>query len=311
VLHSHYWLSGVVALRFRDDPRVPVIHMFHTLSRAKEYYAGTPDSNDSVLRVDAESCVAASADVIVGATEGERTLLEALYRKQPQGFSVIPPGVDLDVFKPKDKQAARVSLGIDAEHVILFAGRLDPIKRLDILLQSVAEIRPALPSGLRVVVVGGSGEAGSQGTARYRKLARRLGIDTLVDIRGPVSQSDLPLYYSAADICAVPSAYESFGMVALEAMACQTPVVAFAVGGLEATIKDGQTGFLAAPGSPHSFARALHTALTSPHLDTMGRRARLVAQRFTWARAARSSLATYEEAVRSRLARYEQVSSAC
>jgi D-inositol-3-phosphate glycosyltransferase len=126
-----------------------------------------------------------------------------------------------------------------------------------------------------------------------------------------VSQSDLPLYYSAADICAVPSAYESFGMVALEAMACQTPVVAFAVGGLEATIKDGQTGFLAAPGSPHSFARALHTALTSPHLDTMGRRARLVAQRFTWARAARSSLATYEEAVRSRLARYEQVSSAC
>jgi D-inositol-3-phosphate glycosyltransferase len=311
VLHSHYWLSGVVALRFRDDPRVPVVHMFHTLSRAKELYAGTSDPTDSALRVDAESCVSASADVIVGATDAERKLLERLYGKQPQVYKVISPGVDLDAFAPMDKGKARAKLGIAADQVILFAGRLDPIKGLDVLLQSVADIRASLHTTLQVVVVGGSGEAGSRGTARYRHLARRLGIESIVDFRGPVSQADLPLYFSAADICAVPSAYESFGMVALEAMACQTPVVGFAVGGLEATVKDRQTGFLAAPGSRHHFSQALYAALTSPNLETMGRRARLMAHRFTWSGAAGASVAAYEEAASARLAQYEHVSSAC
>jgi D-inositol-3-phosphate glycosyltransferase len=290
VLHSHYWLSGLAALRCREDSGTPVVHMFHTLAKVKEDYFGWSDPADSALRDDGERCLIHAADAVVGATESERCEMERLYGRSPREFRAIPPGVDVEIFRPQDKQKSRDALGIDAERVILFVGRLERIKNLHVLLKAVADLSRDLPC--RLVVVGGS--SNQKAGAELKSVARRLGIAQAVDFRGVVGQSELPRYYSAADICAIPSAYESFGMAALESMACQTPVVAFAVGGLATTIKDGKTGFLAEPGSTIDFADKLRHALQSAELDSIGRQARLSVQRFTWPTVAQRTLDLYQ-----------------
>lgn len=293
VLHGHYWLSGLVAARVRDDVRTPIVHMFHTLSKAKEFHLGRPDPSDSALRPDGERCVINSADVIVGATESEKEYIEKLYSRTPARFDVIPPGVDLDHFRPRGKRSSRKALGITGDRVVLFVGRCDRIKGLDHLLYAMADIAPSSHYPLRLVVLGHDGD--QRQVAAYRQMASRLGLDAIVDFRGVVSQEELPLYYSAADVLAMPSAYESFGMAAVEALACQTPVVAFRVGGLAVTIKDGQTGFLAAPGDRSDLTAKLQTALWSEDLEVMGRQARLSAQRYRWENVARRTMTLYQQ----------------
>jgi D-inositol-3-phosphate glycosyltransferase len=282
VLHSHYWLSGLAALQARASDSPPMVHMFHTLSRVKQFYFGAPDPADTILRFDGERQVIEAADAIVGATPDELPLMEKLYGRVPAQYAVVPPGVDTDLFRPLDRAQSRSELGIDADRVILFVGRVDRIKGIDTLFRSVAAYVQSTPRRVRLLVVGGATEAADGEMARFRKLATGLGIGSIVDFVGAVPSNRLPLYYSAADICAVPSAYESFGMVATEAMACQTPVVAFRVGGLAYTVKDGQTGFLASPGITSEFTDKLRVALDSDSLDTMGRQARLSVQRFAW-----------------------------
>lgn len=296
VLHSHYWLSGLAAFRCRDDHRVPVVHMFHTLSRIKEFHFGHSDPADSVLRVDGERCVLNGADAIVGATMAEQDLLVKLYGRTPASYRVVPPGVDVDLFSPRDKVASRKKLGIEAEKVALFVGRLERIKGLDILLRSVSRIQEQRHGRLRLIVVGGHGK-GKKCAGDYERLASDLGLEAVVDFRGSVPHAELPLYYSAADVCAVPSAYESFGMSAVESMACQTPVVAFRVGGLAETVKDGRTGFLAEPGNEEDFTSKLRLALDSQTLDRIGHQARMMVLRYDWRSVASRTLDLYEELI--------------
>jgi D-inositol-3-phosphate glycosyltransferase len=197
-------------------------------------------------------------------------------------------------------ERSRRALGISASRVILFVGRLETIKGLDVLLRSMAELAPQLARGARLGVVGDTPAHARRTTADYRRLTARLGIDQLVEFRGQVSRQELPLYYSAADVLAAPSAYESFGMAAVEAMACGTPVVAFRVGGLATTIRDGKTGFLATPGVSRDFTDKLRMALESDELDSMGRQARLVAQGYTWDAIADRTLALYDDLIGQR-----------
>jgi D-inositol-3-phosphate glycosyltransferase len=293
VLHAHYWLSGLVATRVRDD-RTPVVAMFHTLSKVKELYAARTDPTDTALRGDGERCVINHADAIVGATEEEREQIESLYGRAPARFAVIPPGVDLERFSPSGRAESRRALGLEGDRIVLFVGRLDPAKGLDILLHAVSRIRPAL-GDLRVVVLGHDAETERRPLAAYRRQVVRLGLEQAIEFRGVAPQETLPLYYSAADILAVPSIYESFGMAALEAMACGTPVVGFGTVGLRATVRDGQTGFLARPGDRADFTERLSRALQSEELERMGRQARMAAHRFRWETVTERTIALYEK----------------
>ncbi len=290
ILHSHYWLSGLVALRLRAETAALIVHMFHTLSQVKELYSGQADPGDTALRFDGERCVMTGADAIVGATTAEREHMEQLYGRSPARFAVIPPGVDTALFRPFDAAASRRRLHLAGERIILFAGRPDPMKGLDLLLRALAEIAPTTP-GIKLVVVGGQNDGS-------RRRAARLGVANRVEFRGSVPQHELPLYYSAADLCAVPSSYESFGMVAVESMACQTPVVAFPVGGLATTVSDGQTGFLAGGRTSGDFASALQRGLRYAERESMGRRARLSIQRYNWPSVARTTADLYAEVLR-------------
>lgn len=294
LLHSHYWISGLTALRVRETLGTPVIHMFHTLSKVKEFHAGGPDPTDSALRFDGERRIVEAADAVVGATALERNYMERLYGRSPALFEVIPPGVDLHMFRPRDKLVSRRALRLDADRVVLFVGRFDRIKGLDLLLRALADLTPTIGHRIKLVVVGGDQDERRDPSSRYRQQVERLGLSGLVEFRGVVPQSSLPLYYTAADLCAVPSVYESFGMVAIEAMACGTPVVAFRVGGLATTIQDGQTGFLAAPGGVAEFASRLREALLSSNLESVGRKARFAVHKYRWDAIARKTLELYD-----------------
>lgn len=280
LLHAHYWLSGLVALHCGREFDAPVISMFHTLSRVKQLYAGAADGNDSTLRVDGERRVITGSDVVVGATEEEGSLMAGLYGVAPRQFTVIPPGVDLTHFRPRSRDASRRALGLPDVPTILFVGRFDSMKGLDRLLAALAWSRDTLPVGARAIIVGGDGADGRS----FRALARRLGVDRLVDFRGLVSPDALPEYFAAADVCAVPSVYESFGLAAVEAMACGTPVVAFRVGGLAETVRHGLSGTLVEPGDIPAFGEAMVDLLTSPRRHEMGCQARAAVQRYSWER---------------------------
>jgi D-inositol-3-phosphate glycosyltransferase len=297
LLHSHYWISGLVAVRCRAwlGDRVPLVHMFHTLSKLKTLHTAEPDAGDSDLRADGERCLIPRADAIVGSTSEERTLMEQLYGRTANRFEMIPPGVDHDLFRPHGTKEARRALGINARRVILFVGRFDRLKGLDVLLRSVESLPPELKCGLKVLLVGGSTSRERGSAERYRSLVRKLGLDEVVSFRGRADQRLLPVYYSAADVCAVPSAYESFGMVAMESMACQTPVVAFRVGGLARTIEHGRTGLLANPGDAEDYARNLNAALRHALWEEVGRRARFSIREYTWDSVACRTLELYED----------------
>lgn len=305
VLHSHYWLSGFVAARCRPDASVPVVHMFHTLSLVKELYHGGPDPHDTALRRDGERCVIGSADAIVGATAEEEAYMTRLYGRTPKRFDVIPPGVDLDLFRPLGRRQSRKELGIEPGRVMLFVGRADRIKGLHMLLSAAAEIRDRLPEPLRLIIVGTGGNR-----AAHRSISAasaRLGLQDVVDIRGTVAHEDLPRFYSAADVLAMPSAYESFGMAAVEAMACGTPVVAFRVGGLAETVCHGFTGYLAPPGDRHELARLLETVLTQGDADRLGRQARIAAHRYRWQNVAARTLDLYDDLLYQQRFAYRRV----
>lgn len=296
LLHSHYWLSGLAAMRYRlqENRPIPLVHMFHTLAKLKEFYLQQPDPNDSALRFDGERCLIGRADVVVGATEDEYDEMASLYGRTPGRYAVIPPGVDLELFSPRPQAESRRRLGITAKQVVVFVGRRDRLKGLDVLLRSVAALPEDVRRDLKVLLLGGQKRDQPPGE---RRMVAKLGLESIVEFRGAAGQSDLPWYYSAADVCAVPSAYESFGMVATEAMACQTPVVAFRVGGLATTITDGRTGFLAPPGNPGAYAAKLAEALLSPGASAIGRRARMAVQRYSWEGTADRTVSLYQELV--------------
>jgi len=244
LIHAHYWLSGVAALTLKARWSVPVLQMFHTLGRLKNRVARSAAELEPPVRLHEETRIVGASDRIVAANVVERAELLRDYGASASRIATIPCGVDTDLFVPGDRAEARRQLGLDERPVLLWVGRMAPIKGLDTLLDAVARLR-ATGQAVRLLVVGGDAdEPMSDHEASLRQRIERLDLADSVRFVGPQPQGVLPTYYVASDVTVLPSYYESFGMVALEAMACGSPVIASRVGGLVTTVRDGVTGFL-------------------------------------------------------------------
>jgi D-inositol-3-phosphate glycosyltransferase len=291
MVHSHYWMSGEVGTRLAKRWRVPHVAMFHTLGEVKNRARAT--EHEPASRIAAERAIATSADRVVVASAHEKHLLTALYGADPERIAIVPCGVDLDLFAPMEKEFARRHLGLkDGERVILFVGRIEPLKGIDILISVAAQLHE--DENFIVLIVGGDARASAE-IEQLRAQAERLGVDHHVSFVGSVAHDQLPLYYNAADVCVVPSYYESFGLVAVESMACGTPVVASRVGGLTTTVQDGETGYLIPWRCPEPFAERLELLLDNDELRaSFGRAGREAVERFRWANVADAVAALYE-----------------
>lgn len=276
LLHSHYWLSGVAAQRLARRWRVPHVTMFHTLAHLKQL--ANPAETEPTLRLEMERHLIQHADRIIAATLDEQMQIIRHCGATSSQVEVIPCGVDLRRFVPHDRQEARAQLGWQEDRpVLLFVGRLDPFKGPDVLLRAAA----LMQEEARVVIVGGNVSRDAE-LDNLRSLARELGIHRRVDFLGARPQAELPLIYSAADVTVVPSYHESFGMAAVESLACGTPVVATRAGGLMTVIRHGETGYLV-PRSPGFFAERLDSLLSDPAtLRTMSSAARFSILRYSW-----------------------------
>ncbi len=277
IIISHYWLSGLVGLRLRRILGIPHVTSFHTLAELKR--RARPGEWDLPVRADSEARIAAGADRVVVWTEHERDAAARYYHTDPARIEIIPPGVDTDRFRPSGQSAARKRLGMREEKTVLYVGRLERLKGVDILLEASAALSRTM--GIRLLIAGGY--ANSPELARLQSLASELGAASFTTFLGSMSRDRLPDYYNAADVCVLPSYYESFGLAALEASACGTPVVASKVGGLPCVVKDGETGFLIPWRCPGPFVDSVEKLLTDDGLrGAMGMAARAHAETLTW-----------------------------
>lgn len=284
LIHAHYWLSGIAGdlLRCRWD--VPLLMTFHTLAQAKNRVARTEAENETSQRILGERRLMHSVDAVMAFNPQEKAEMTWFYRAEPGKVCVVPAGIDTDIFTPDDRVGARRLLGLSpAEPVILFVGRIDPIKGIDVLVDALCGLRRELwqTSPPRLVLIGGG-----QGEAAFDALKRGAAANNILDqitFAGSIPHDALPTYYRAADVVAVPSFYESFGLVAVEAMACGTPVVASRAGGLAFTIDDGRTGFLVPQNDAEALAERLRAILVDCELRArLGASAAVAAQRFGW-----------------------------
>jgi D-inositol-3-phosphate glycosyltransferase len=292
VVHGHYWMSGAVSLRLAERWGIPHVAMFHTLGEVKNRARST--EHEPASRIDVERQIALEADRIVVASMHEKHLLTALYGAPATHIEVVPCGVDLEMFVPMEKESARRKLGLnDGDRVILFVGRIEPLKGIDILISAAAHLHEN--ENFVVLIVGGDAHAESQ-IAALREQAAALGVDHHISWVGSVAHEQLPMYYNAADVCVVPSYYESFGLVAVESMACGTPVVASRVGGLTTTVMDGETGYLIPWRCPEPFAERLELLLDNDELRrSFGLAAREAVERFRWSNVADAHVGLYED----------------
>jgi D-inositol-3-phosphate glycosyltransferase len=304
LLHAHYWLSGQVAAVAAERWGVPLVQSMHTLGKVKNLALATGDCAEPAARIRGEGEVVAAADRLVANTAEEARQLIELYGADPWRVETVSPGVDLSVFCPSPLPAAalRQRLGLPADAVVLaFAGRIQPLKGPDIVLRAAASLlrsAPWLAGRLVVVIVGGpsGSEVGAPG--RLAGLAEGLGIADCVRLEPPCPQRELADWYRAADVVLVPSHSESFGLVALEAQACGTPVVAAAVGGLRTAVRDGYSGILVDGHDPVAWARVLARLVASPsRLAKLARGAREHAAAFNWPATAERLLGVYTGAM--------------
>jgi D-inositol-3-phosphate glycosyltransferase len=306
LLHAHYWLSGQVAARAAERWGVPLVQSMHTLGKVKNLALALGDSAEPAARIRGEASVVAAADRLVANTAEEARQLVALYGADPWRVETVSPGVDLSVFRPppsaSSARALRRRLGLAPDAVVLmFAGRIQPLKGPDVVLRAAASLlrsSPWLSDRLVVVIVGGpsGSEVGAPG--RLAGLAEELGIADRVRLEPPCPQHELAGWYRAADIVLVPSHSESFGLVALEAQACGTPVVAAAVGGLRTAVRDGYSGVLVDGHDPVVWAKVLAGLLESPgRLSELGRGAVAHAIAFDWPATAERLVGVYTSAM--------------
>jgi len=286
VIHSHYWLSGLIGKQLQTLWCVPHAVMFHTLGAIKnEVGIG---ENEPELRIESEKEVVSSCQRIIASTAGEAEGLVQFYGTSPDKISVIPCGVNLKLFRPVDRETARRELGLDHQKVILFVGRMDPLKGLEQLLTAMTYLDGQKPPILMVV----GGDADSQGQA-LQKMAVELGIERRVKFFGSVPQSRLPLFYSAADVCAIPSYYESFGMVALESLACGTPILATNVGDMKNIVRSDEMGSIVADNSPLSLASEISGLIYAPEDGKLFEARRETIAGFSWSAIADKMLSEY------------------
>jgi D-inositol-3-phosphate glycosyltransferase len=283
-IHANYWLSGVAGHRLKHELDLPLVSTFHTLARVKAE-TGDPEPE---RRVRAEAEVIGCSDAILASCRAEAEQLVRLYGADPDRIELVPPGVDHAFFSPGERAGARAALRhleLGDGPLLLFVGRIQPLKGLDVAVRALAQLRR--PDATLVVVGGASGIGGAAEVERIRTLADDLGVAGQLRLVPPQPHHLLSTYYRAADVCVVPSRSESFGLVALEAAACGTPVVAAAVGGLRTLVDDGVSGFLVEGRDPMGFADRVARLLDDPELaDTFGRQAARRARDYTWSTAA-------------------------
>jgi D-inositol-3-phosphate glycosyltransferase len=298
LVHGHYWLSGQVGAVAKERWGVPFVQSMHTLGRVKNAALAADDAAEPAIRLRGEAEVVAAADRLVANTDVEAQQLIGLYDADPGRVVTINPGVDLAVFRPGSQRQARQRLGLPPDGVVLvFAGRVQPLKAPDIVLHAAAQMirdDPGLASRLTVAFVGGPSGTGRADPDALTGLAAALGIAGVVRLEPPCPQPELAQWYQAATVVMVPSYSESFGLVAVEAQACGTPVVAASVGGLRTAVRDGFSGVLVNSRDPGCYARAVGDLLAEPAaLARLARGAREHASRFGWSETVDALLRMY------------------
>jgi D-inositol-3-phosphate glycosyltransferase len=303
-LHSHYWQSGMAGVELASTWRIPLVHSHHTLGHVKNGARASGDVIESVGRVRGEEMLAGAADVQVASTSQEWQQLLTLYRASSDSVKIVHPGVDHDLFYPLDRDRARAHLGIGGGPVLLSVGRIQPLKGIDLAIRAVPVLASKLTESPTLVIVGGaSGPKGGEEEDKLKRLTQSLGVSDLVHFAGPQPHELLATFYAAADALIVGSHSESFGLTALEAHACGTPVIGTSVGGLPDVVDHGSSGFLLAERDHHVVAERV--------MQIMEQRARYRsraierAARFSWKKTAASLLELYECLAR------EDVSDAC
>lgn len=306
IIHSHYWMSGIAAASLSDAwGGTPIVHMFHTLGEMKNRIARTEEEREGEYRINGEKQVLRRADRVVVATVAELTQLRFLY-KANGNMVVIPPGVDVSHFYPIPADEAKMFVGLKPEdRMVLFVGRIEPLKGVDTLIQAMSCLQLKEKNRpVHLAIIGGdpaaSPEQMSSEMSRLQKLCDDLAVDQTVVFLGKRDQDKLPYYYSAAQLVVMPSHYESFGMVALEAMACGTPVIASEVGGLAYLVRDGETGFTIPDQEPEELCDKISWLLNDHELhETMSARAVEYAQDYAWEKISKQIVEVYEGLVKS------------
>jgi D-inositol-3-phosphate glycosyltransferase len=303
LIHSHYWLSGKVAMPVAKELKLPLVHTMHTMARVKNLNLAEGERPEPMIRVQGETQIVAAASALTANTDAEAASLVSLYDACPDTVHVVTPGVDLYNFTPSaGRAAARKVIGVAADnHVITFVGRIQPHKGPEVLIRAIAETvshSPQLRPKLRVFIIGGASGVNGSEVERLKELANWLNIDDVISFLPPVPRNELPNWYRAADLVCVPSYSESFGLVALEAQACGTPVVATAVGGLRTAVADGISGVLVDGHDPRAWSSVLARLLQEPQrrvLLSMG--AIEHASHFGWDATARGTLDIYDQVI--------------
>ncbi len=306
MIHSHYWMSGLAAEALSDQWRgTPIVHMFHTLGEMKNRIARTEAEREGAYRIQGEKQVIRRADRIVAATVAEVTQLRFLYKAPQNKIVTIPPGVDVSHFYPIPGDEAKMYVGLKPDdRMVLFVGRIEPLKGVDTLIQAMSCLQLADGHKVHLAIIGGNPSASSQDMStemvRLQKLCDDLCMGQTVVFLGKRDQDKLPYYYSAAELLVMPSHYESFGMVALEAMACGTPVIASEVGGLAYLVRDGETGFTVPDQEPELLSEKITWLLNDPALHRiMSERAVEYAQDYAWEKIAGQIVDVYRELLKN------------
>ncbi|MHC8496341.1 MAG: D-inositol-3-phosphate glycosyltransferase [Actinomycetes bacterium] len=301
LVHSHYWLSGHVGWLASQRWNVPLVHSMHTMAKVKNAGLAEGDRPEPHVRVIGEEQVVAASTRLIANTLDEAVDLSLLYSAAPEAIDVVHPGVDLDVFSPGDRAAARREVGLAGhERCLLFVGRLQPLKAPDVLVRAAAHMLAEDP-GLSLVVAinGGPSGSGLEHPTALQELAADLGIADRVRFEPPAPRERLAAWYRAADLTVVPSYSESFGLVAVESQACGTPVVAADVGGLRTAVADGRSGVLVSDHDPRTWARVISDLLATPdRLANLAAHARTHAEKFSWSTTAAGLLGSYDTALR-------------
>ncbi len=302
-IHSHYWISGKVAMLAAKQLNIPLVHTMHTMARVKNLNLAEGEIPEPMIRVQGETQVAAAVDALIANTDSEAASLVSLYDACPDKVHVVAPGVDLYKFTPgAGRKSARTLLGVNQDAlVVTFVGRIQPHKGPEVLIRSTFELvkhSPALRPKLRVNIIGGASGANTEEVERLKELVAWLGIDDVVRFAPPVLRAELPQWYRAADLVCVPSYSESFGLVALEAQACGTPVIATAVGGLRTAIADGISGVLVDGHDPKAWSSVMARLLQEPQRRVLLSVGALEhASHFGWDATARGTLDIYDQVI--------------
>jgi D-inositol-3-phosphate glycosyltransferase len=299
LLYSHYWLSGEVACLLRPQLAAGWAHIAHTLGMVKNRTLAAGARPEPEVRIRVEAELAQQADLLIASTEDEAQELVHGYGADPQRVRVVPPGVDLGMFQPVDRAEARRKIGYDAGRILLFVGRLERLKGVEIAIRSLGLLRDRQHDDVRLLILGEDSHEGDESEKdRLKAIAAEVGVRDRVDFIGSIAQHELPYFYAAADVCVMPSYSESFGLVALEAQACGCPVVASGVSGLRSVVRDEVSGYLIDEHDPAAYAERIGRLLENGELaQQMGRRGRLLAQRFSWTRTADRLEGLFEQVV--------------